>query len=289
MGRLALAAKVTHVPSLYLSELPGPHHGCRQAAIDGHFELGRRCKALGVDTVVVFDVHWLVNAGYHVNCAPKFKGVYTSNELPHFIRNMPFEYDGNPRLGRLIAETATKMGVPTRAHDATTLDLEYGTLVPMRYMHMDPANHFTVVSIAAWCNWHKLEDSARFGLAVRRAIEDRYDGTVAILASGSLSHRFNDNGSPEESIHEISDEFYRQIDLRVVELWQQGDWKTFVKMLPTYNATCHGEGHMHDTAMLLGALGWDAYDRPVEIVTPYFASSGTGQINAVFPVTPLPR
>lgn len=289
MGKLALAAKVTHVPSLYLSELPGKHHGCRQAAIDGHFDLGRRCKALGVDTVVVFDVHWLVNAGYHVNCAPKFKGVYTSNELPHFIKNMPFEYDGNPRLGRLIAETATEMGVPTRAHDATTLDLEYGTLVPMRYMHMDAANQFTVVSVAAWCNWHKLEDSARFGLAVRRAIEDRYDGTVAILASGSLSHRFNDNGSPEESIHEISDEFYRQIDLRVVELWQKGDWKTFVKMLPTYNATCHGEGHMHDTAMLLGALGWEAYDRPVEIVTPYFASSGTGQINAVFPVTPLPR
>jgi 3,4-dihydroxyphenylacetate 2,3-dioxygenase len=26
------------------------------------------------------------------------------------------------------------------------------------------------------------------------------------------------------------------------------------------------------------------YDRPVEIVTDYFASSGTGQINAVFPV-----
>jgi 3,4-dihydroxyphenylacetate 2,3-dioxygenase len=157
----------------------------------------------------------------------------------------------------------------------------------MRYMHMDPGNHFTVVSIAAWCNWHKLEDSARFGLAVRRAIEERYDGTVAILASGSLSHRFNDNGSPEDSIHEISDEFYRQIDLRVVELWQKGDWKTFVKMLPTYNATCHGEGHMHDTAMLLGALGWDRYDRTVEVITPYFASSGTGQINAVFPVTPL--
>jgi 3,4-dihydroxyphenylacetate 2,3-dioxygenase len=46
---------------------------------------------------------------------------------------------------------------------------------------------------------------------------------------------------------------------------------------------------MHDTAMLLGALGWDRYDRGVEIITPYFASSGTGQINAIFPVTPLPQ
>ena len=87
----------------------------------------------------------------------------------------------------------------------------------------------------------------------------------------------------------FSDEFYRQVDLRVVELWQRGDWKTFTKILPTYDSTCHGEGHMHDTAMLLGALGWDRYDQPVEIVTPYFASSGTGQINAVFPVTPLPQ
>jgi 3,4-dihydroxyphenylacetate 2,3-dioxygenase len=267
---------------MYLSELPGRHQGCRQAAIDGHHEIGRRCRALEVDTIVVFDVHWLVNAGYHVNCAPSFKGVYTSNELPHFIKNMPYEYDGNPALGRLIAQAATDAGVPTRAHDTTTLELEYGTLVPMRYMN--PDRRFRVVSVAAWCAWHSLEDSARLGAAVRTAIERQYDGRVAVFASGSLSHRFNDNGSPEESIHEISDEFFRQVDLRVVELWKQGDWKTFIRMLPQYAERCVGEGGMHDTAMLLGLLGWNDYDKPVEVITPYFPSSGTGQINAVFPV-----
>jgi 3,4-dihydroxyphenylacetate 2,3-dioxygenase len=282
VGRLALAAKITHVPSMYLSELPGRHHGCRQAAIDGHREIGRRCRELGVDTIVVFDVHWLVNAGYHVNCAPAFQGLYTSNELPHFIRNMPYRYDGNPSLGQLIAESATADGVPARAHDATSLGLEYGTLVPMRYMNED--RRFRVVSVAAGCAWHRLDDSRRFGQAVRRAIEERYDGTVAVFASGSLSHRFNDNGSPEAAMHEISDEFFRQVDLRVVELWKQGDWKTFVRMLPAYAERCVGEGGMHDTAMLLGLLGWDAYEQPVEVVTPYFVSSGTGQINAVFPL-----
>ena len=55
MGRLALAAKVTHVPSMYLSEIDGPGKGQRQAAIDGHIEIGRRCRALGVDTIVVFE------------------------------------------------------------------------------------------------------------------------------------------------------------------------------------------------------------------------------------------
>ena len=41
---------------------------------------------------------------------------------------------------------------------------------------------------------------------------------------------------------------------------------------------------MHDNAILLGALGWDEYAGKVDIQTPYFGSSGTGQINAIFPV-----
>jgi 3,4-dihydroxyphenylacetate 2,3-dioxygenase len=230
-------------------------------------------------------VHWLVNSEYHINCAPRFEGVYTSNELPHFIKNMPYEYPGNPKLGQLIAEAANAMGVKTRAHDATTLDLEYGTLVPMRYMNAD--QHFKCVSVSGWCMWHDLRESGRFGLAVRNAIEQHYDGTVAIFASGSLSHHFADNGRAPEFMHKVWDPFLEMVDRSVVELWKQGDWKAFCAMLPMYNDKCWGEGGMHDTAMLLGALGWDAYDAGVEIVTPYFGSSGTGQINAIFPVTPL--
>ncbi|MBV8261969.1 MAG: 3,4-dihydroxyphenylacetate 2,3-dioxygenase [Paraburkholderia sp.] len=286
MGKLALAAKVTHVPSLYLSELDGPHKGCRQAAIDGHQEIGRRCRELGVDTIVVFDVHWLVNSEYHINCAPRFEGVYTSNELPHFIKNMPYAYPGNPQLGHLIAEVANEMGVKSRAHGETTLDLEYGTLVPMRYMNA--GQHFRTVSVAGWCMWHDLATSARFGLAVRRAIEERYDGTVAILASGSLSHHFANNGTADEYMHKVWDPFLEATDRTVVAMWERGDWKTFCAMLPMYSEKCWGEGGMHDTAMLLGALGWDRYEGRAEIVTPYFGSSGTGQINAILPVTPLP-
>ncbi|KAA0578618.1 3,4-dihydroxyphenylacetate 2,3-dioxygenase [Azospirillum sp. Sh1] len=282
MGKLALAAKITHVPSMYLSELDGPHKGCRDAAIAGHKEIGRRCRDLGVDTIVVFDTHWLVNSGYHINCAPHFEGVYTSNELPHFIKNLPYAYDGNPLLGHLLARTATAAGVNTRAHSETTLTLEYGTLVPMRYMNED--RRFKVVSVSSLCTVHDLKDSATLGRAVRHAIEQEYDGTVAILASGSLSHRFAQNGVSEEYLHKMWDPFLEQVDLRVVELWQRGDWATFTAMLPMYAEKCWGEGYMHDTAMLFGALGWNRYAGSVDIVTPYFASSGTGQINAVFSV-----
>ncbi len=282
MGQLALAAKITHVPSMYLSELPGQHQGCRQAAIDGHKEIGRRCRELGVDTIVVFDTHWLVNSGYHINCAPAFEGVYTSNELPHFIKNLPYAYPGNPALGHILADAATAAGVHTRAHDATTLALEYGTLVPMRYMN--PDQHFKVVSVSAMCTVHSLADSARLGMAMRQAVEQQYEGKVAFLASGSLSHRFAQNGVAEQYLHKVWSPFLESFDHEVVAMWQRGDWKTFCAMLPEYAEKCHGEGFMHDTAMLLGALGWDEYQGKAEVITPYFGSSGTGQINVVLPV-----
>jgi 3,4-dihydroxyphenylacetate 2,3-dioxygenase len=285
MGKLALAAKITHVPSMYLSELEGQYKGCRQAAIDGHKLIGQRCRDLGVDTIVVFDTHWLVNSGYHINCAPSFSGIYTSNELPHFIKNMSYAYRGNTELGQLMAEVATAAGVKTRAHADTSLALEYGTLVPMRYMNAD--QHFKVVSVSALCAVHNLVDSAQLGRAMRRAIEERYDGTVAIFASGSLSHRFAQNGTEMQFAFKIWDEFLEQSDVHALELWTKGDWKAFTQMLPMYADKCYGEGFMHDTAMLLGAMGWDKYDQKAEIVTPYFGSSGTGQVNAIFPVAPL--
>ncbi|HUH41228.1 MAG TPA: 3,4-dihydroxyphenylacetate 2,3-dioxygenase [Castellaniella sp.] len=282
MGNVALAAKITHVPSMYISEQDGPHKGCRQAAIDGHIEIGRRCRALGVDTIVVFDTHWLVNSGYHVNSAPHFKGVYTSNELPHFIRNMPYEFDGNPGLGELLAQAATDAGVRTRAHSNTSLELEYGTLVPMRYMNSD--RHFKVVSVSALCTVHSLDDSARLGAAMRKAVEQSYDGTVAFMASGSLSHRFAQNGIAEDYLFKIWSPFLETMDHAVVDMWEKGQWDKFCQMLPEYAEKCHGEGNMHDTAMLLGALGWDKYEGKAEVVTPYFPSSGTGQINVILPI-----
>ena len=284
MGKLALVGKITHVPSLYLSELPGPRQGSRQGAIDGHVEIGRRCRELGVDTIVVFDSHWLVNANYHINCGGHFEGVYTSNELPHFISNLPYACPGNPELGRLLAQACNEHGVETLAHDKTTLAPEYGTLVPMRYMNAD--QHFKAISVSALCMAHYLDDSVRLGWAMRRAVEDHYDGTVAFLASGSLSHRFAQNGLAPAYANRVWSPFLETLDRRVIEMWEGGEWADFCGMLPEYAVKGHGEGFMHDTAMMLGALGWSGYDGHAEVVTPYFGASGTGQINVVFPVTP---
>ena len=154
----------------------------------------------------------------------------------------------------------------------------------MRYMNQD--QHFKVISVSALCTVHYLDDSARLGWAMRKAIEEHYDGTVAFLASGSLSHRFAQNGLAPEYAFKIWSPFLEALDQKVISMWQEGDWQNFCAMLPEYAAKGHGEGFMHDTAMLLGALGWSDYDGKADIVTPYFGASGTGQMNVVFPVTP---
>ena len=101
-----------------------------------------------------------------------------------------------------------------------------------------------------------------------------------------LSHRFAQNGLAPEYAFKLWSPFLETLDKRVVQMWTDAEWSDFCTMLPEYAAKGHGEGFMHDTAMLLGALGWSDYDGRAEVITPYFGASGTGQINAVFPVTP---
>lgn len=283
MGKIVMAAKVTHVPTMLMSEKPGPIFGKRKNAIDGHHEIARRARAAGADTVVILDTHWQVNAGYHINANDRFKGIFTSHEFPQFIQGLEYDYIGDPALGDAIAETATAKGVFTMSHQIDSLDLEYGTLVPCYYMN--PQADLKVVSIAAWCSVHSVESSRTLGEAICEAIEAS-DNNVLLLASGSLSHKIwaNDEYEANNGAFTISSEFNRQVDLRVLELWQKGEISTFLKMLPDYATLCCGEGSMHDTIMLFGALGWDDYSGKGELIGDYFPSSGTGQANVVFPV-----
>jgi len=283
MGELTLAAKITHVPSMFISELDGPNKGCRQAAIDGLAKIGDRLRALEVDTVVIADTHWLVNAGYHINANTDCSGVYTSTEFPHFIRNLEYSYVGDATLGNAIADEATRRGTFTRCHtDVPSLGLQYGTLVPLRFMNIDST--IKIVSIAAWIYDAALDESRVMGEAVRSAIEAA-DKKVAFLASGSLSHRIAPNQVVDDYLFRNSSPFNEKTDLMVLDMWKQGEIQEFLQMLPQYADDCSGEGHMHDTAMLFGLLGWNDYSGAGEILTDYFPSSGTGQCNVVFPVT----
>lgn len=283
MGQLVLAAKVSHVPSLMLSEAEGsPLAAARAPAVESLRELGRRARARGVTTFVVFDTHWLSNFGYHINANARHRGSFTSHEAPHMIQDQRYDLPGDTILAEAIAQQAQSTGLKVLAHQVPTLGLEYGTIVPMHYLN--PDGFAKVVSIAQPL-FTTLDESRALGEAVRRAI-DQSDERVAILASGSLSHRLwpNKDLGPD-AWTSIASEFNRQVDLRVLQLWQERRYAEFIAMLPDYAVKCNGEGGMGDTIMLFAALGWDNYSGEAEQLCDYFPSSGSGQVNVEFHVS----
>ena len=282
MGQLVLAAKVTHVPSLMLSEAPGsPLRAAREPAVSSLRELGRRAKERGVSCFVVFDTHWLSNFGYHINANARHRGSFTSHEAPQMIQDLRYDLPGDTKLAGAIANRAGDAGLNVIAHQVPSLGLEYGTIVPMHYMN--PDGFAKVVSVASPL-FGSFEESRILGEATRRAIEAS-DERVAVLASGSLSHRLwpNKKLGPEAWTSNAS-EFNRQVDLRVLELWQSRRYREFLDMLPDYATKCNGEGGMADTIMLFAALGWHDYRGTAEQLCDYFPSSGSGQVNVEFHV-----
>ena len=282
MGQLVLAAKVTHVPSLMLSEQPdSPLRDARKAAVNSLRELGRRARERGVTCFVVFDTHWLSNFGYHINANARHRGSFTSHEAPHMIQDLRYDLPGDTKLAEAIAGRAGAVGLNVIAHQVMSLGLEYGTIVPMHYMN--PDGFAKVVSVASPL-FTSFEESRILGEATRRAIEQSGE-RVAILASGSLSHRLWPNKKlGPEAWTSVASEFNRQVDLRVLELWQSRRYREFLDMLPDYATKCNGEGGMADTIMLFAALGWYDYRGTAEQLCDYFPSSGSGQVNVEFHV-----
>ena len=278
MGAIVFAAKITHVPSIWLSLQPGRFHGIRQNAVDGLKELGKRARARGADTFLVVDVHWQNSMGFHLNGRARHDGRYASHELPHFIHALEYDYRGSPELAKAIGAEITAAGLRAHVHDLPDLGLEYGTLVPMHLMN--PDRDLAVLPMGSNV-YSSIEENRKVGEAIRRAV-DASGLRVALLASGSLSHQFPPNAIAETKLNEISCEFNRQVDLRVLELWRDGRIKEFLAMLPDYAERCTGESGMADTGVLFGALGWDAYQGKGEQIGQYFASSGTGQVNVEF-------
>jgi 3,4-dihydroxyphenylacetate 2,3-dioxygenase len=281
MGSLVLAAKITHVPSIWLSLQDGKHHGIRRAAEDALRELGRRAHERGVDTFVIADTHWLNSSGFHVNAKAVHAGSYASHELPHFIRDLPYSYPGEPTLASLIGEEIRAGGLKSLVHDIADLGLEYGTLVPM-YLMNDTEPKINVVPIG--CNMYStIEENLTVGAAIARAIA-RSDRRVGFLASGSLSHAFPTNALTDQYLNRISSEFHAHMDHLVLDMWRDGRTAEFLEMLPDYNLKCTGEAAMADTGMLFGVLGGTDYAGRGEQLCDYFPSTGTGQVVVDFTV-----
>lgn len=280
MGEIVMAAKITHVPSIWMSHTVEKFKGIRDFAIDGYASMRAQAIAAGVETFLVFDTHWIVNQGFHLNGKPQHKGDFISHELPHMLSNMAYDYQGDSDLADLIATEIRGNSDRAISHHDPLMGMEYGTLVPMHFIN--EGKYARVLPVAV-NQFSSIEENRIWGEAIAAAIK-KSDRKVAVLASGSLSHAFWPNMSSTEGLNSVNGEFNEQVDQKVLELWEQGRWEEFLDMLPEYAVKCVGECAMNDTALLFGALGWKDYKGKPTTHTPYFGSSGTGQVNITFSV-----
>ena len=86
---------------------------------------------------------------------------------PHMIQDLSYDYPGNPTLADMIAVEAAADGLEVHAHRVKSLALEYGSIVPMRYMNADGAAKVLPVASPLFAS---IEENRKFGEACRRAI-----------------------------------------------------------------------------------------------------------------------
>ena len=110
MGEIVGAAIVSHVPPIVmndadLADLYGP---AGTTLIDGLHRLRReRLDALDVDTIVVFDTHWFTTVEHIISSHARRSGIYTSEELPRGMCQMPYDLVGDPlRVGQVLINYA---------------------------------------------------------------------------------------------------------------------------------------------------------------------------------------
>ena len=282
MGEIVSAAVVGHVPTVMLApeaRRKQSRSGQDTTLIEGYRRLRDHFAAKAVDCWVIFDTHWFTTTEHVVAGAGHHRGVYTSEELPRVMHELPFDYPGAPALAEAIRSAARERGIRMTNATTPTLPHHYPTINLVHHMRRDEK----VLSVGV-CQTAELDDYLAFGAVIAAAIE-RTPGRVALLGSGGLSHRFWPLQSLFDHLdydpsHVITPEA-RAADLHVLGCWERGDHAAVCDFYPEYRHHAP-EGRFAHYLMLLGAIGGPACGAAGERYSAYENSIGTGQVYMVF-------
>ena len=110
MGEVVGAGLASHVPTIMLPE------EVRLEINDGQ-EISlvpglRRLRSdvldrLHPDTIVLMDTHWEVTFEHIITAQERRSGLFTSHELPRGMRQIPYDFPGDPELAFAVAKDAS--------------------------------------------------------------------------------------------------------------------------------------------------------------------------------------
>jgi 3,4-dihydroxyphenylacetate 2,3-dioxygenase len=283
MGEVVGVGLVSHVPTIMFSEelRRELNEGREISFVPGYALLRSEVfDRLQADTVVIFDSHWFTTVEHVVSAHERRSGIFTSSELPRGMSQIPYDYPGDPELGRMIATCGEALGTPMHASDDPYLPVYYATTNVVHFLQKDEA--FVSVSVA---QTGEADDFLTVGEAVGEAVRRTGDRRVILLASGGMSHRFW--RLKEIAKHEASDPVHiitpeaRAADLQRIEWMKQGDHAAIIDSMDEYDRHLPEAGFGH-YLMMVGAVGGRECTARGVPYSDYENATGTGQVHVWF-------
>jgi aromatic ring-opening dioxygenase catalytic subunit (LigB family) len=292
MGNVVGAAIVSHHPGLMQCEefrvLQGA--GADSDLIVGYARLREKIDAAKPDVVLIFDSHWFTT-GYHlVDAGDHYVGTYISDEMPWYLHGVPYDYRGCPGLALAVESVSRERGGYNRAIRHPDLGRHYATINPIKQLRLELAD-IAVVSASSCqnCEWpHFLTSGESIGEAIRRS-----DFNVVLLASGALSHKFNNiDWKPKHPriFHEsnVSRPENVESDKQAIELMKQGRHDLILERWDDDYRQKPWEAFGAHYLQMLGAMGGAKCRAAGEALSDYENARGTGNIHVWFETSAAP-
>jgi 3,4-dihydroxyphenylacetate 2,3-dioxygenase len=290
MGQIVGAAIVSHHPGLMQCEefrvLQGA--GSDSDLIPGYAKLREKIAAVKPDVVMIFDSHWFTT-GYHlVDGEARYQGNYISDEMPWYLHGVPYDYRGHPELALAIEAVSREQGGYNRVIRHPALGKQYPTINLVKHLRLEISDTPVVtVSSCQNCDWpHFLKSGEAIGEAIHRS-----DLRVVLLASGALSHKFNNiDWKPNHPriFHEsnVSRPENIESDKRAIELMREGRHDLILERWDEEYRRKPWEAFGAHYLQMLGAIGGAQCRARGEPLSAYENARGTGNIHVWFDTQP---
>jgi 3,4-dihydroxyphenylacetate 2,3-dioxygenase len=287
MGSIAAIAVVAHQPMVMVPEAVRVELGGtgRDTTLvePGYRLLRERFANLGVNTFVILDTHWYTTTEHVIAGASHFAGLYTSEEMPRNLCEVPYDYPGAPELARAWHQVGKERGLYTVNVSTKSLPQHYATINLVHHLRDQEC-----VLSAGVVQTGSMADYLALGGALGEAVRRVPDTRVAVLGSGGMSHTFWPLSKIRshfgyDGSHVITQEAY-DMDQQILQYWERGDHHAVLALYPEYLEKHHPEGRFAHYLMALGALGGADCHIRGERLSDYENAVGTGQVHVLFPV-----
>lgn len=282
MGEIVGVGLVSHAPTIMFSkELRYEiNEGQEISLVPGLRRLRTEVlDELRPDAIVLFDTHWFTTVEFVVSAHAQRAGVYTSEELPRGIAQIPYALTGDPELAHTICDHVNAAGVRCHASEDSALPIHYPTINVAHYLNGGEA--WISVSVCQTAQDHNFLAVGQ-GVASAIAASKR---RVVLLASGGMSHRFWPLDELEN--HESSDPVNivtpaaRDADQQRLNWWENGDHQSVIQHMDEYRKHAP-EGKFGHYLMMAGALGGEHCQAKGRLFSNYENATGTGQVHVWF-------